>query len=82
MAVGTQAAQIQETLSALRSARLVLPVCCVCELIRDGIEASPERWVTQETYRQVHGVNPAHCLLSHTYCPECFAEFMDRMRAA
>lgn len=84
MAVEIQAAQIQEMLSALRSASPILPACCVCDLIRDETEASPapEHWVTQEMYHQVHGVNPANCLLSHTYCPECFAQFMNRMRAA
>ena len=83
MAVETQSAQVQETLSVLRNASPVLPACCVCALIRDETEAPSrvERWVTQERYRQLHGVNPAHCLLSHTYCPECFLEFMNRMRA-
>ena len=83
MAVETQSVQIQEMLSALRNASPVLPACCVCELIRDETEASPapERWVTQEMYHHVHGVDPADCLLSHTYCPECFMQFMKKMRA-
>ena len=56
----------------------VLTACCVCGLIRDGTESSPdrERWVTQRTYRKTHGINPADFLLTHTYCPECFTQFM------
>jgi hypothetical protein len=59
-------------------APMVLPVCCVCRLIRDKTESSPdrERWVTQRTYRKTHGVNPADFLLTHTYCPECFTQVM------
>ena len=80
----TQSAEIQESLSAVRSACIVLSACCVCELIRDETKASPapERWVTQKMYHQTHGVNSDTCLLSHTYCPECFTQFMDRMKAA
>jgi hypothetical protein len=39
----------------------MLPVCCVCRLIRDETGSSPdrERWVTLWTYRTTHGVNPA-----------------------
>ena len=52
----------------------LLPVCCVCGLIRDGTGFSPglDRWVTQRTYRETHGVNPTE--LTHTYCPECFTK--------
>ena len=52
----------------------MLPVCCVCGLIRDETGSSPdrERWVTPRTYRMAHGVNPTEIALTHTYCPTCF----------
>ena len=54
----------------------LLPVCCVCSLIRDETEPSSDRkrWVTPRTYRKAHGVNPADALLTHTYCPTCFTK--------
>ena len=73
---GTLDIQIQQTLGSLRTAP-ILPACCVCTLIRDETQgAEPERWVTQDHYHEAYGVNPSDCLLSHTYCPECFNEFM------
>jgi len=62
----------------------LLPVCCLCKLIRDEIEASPDRarWISQRTYRKTHGVNPASCLQTHTYCPECFTQVMETIGAA
>ena len=85
MAVETLVAQITpEAPSASRKETTVLPVCCLCRLIRDetGVSRESARWVTQRTYRQTHGVNPADCLLTHTYCPECFTQVMETMRAA
>jgi len=63
-------APMRETFSTL----MLLPVCCVCRLIRDerGSTPGPKRWVTQRTYRKIHGVNPADVLFTHTYCPTCF----------
>ena len=54
----------------------LLPICCVCSLIRDetGFSSDRERWVTPRTYRKAHGVNPADSLLTHTYCPTCFTK--------
>ena len=71
-------ALVRETFTALK----MLPVCCVCKLIRDETGFSPDRecWVTQRTYRQTHGVNPADFPLTHTYCPECFTKAMGAVR--
>ena len=54
----------------------LLPVCCVCSLIRDeaGSSSDRKRWVTPRTYRKAHGVNPANSLPTHTYCPTCFTK--------
>ena len=83
--VGTLFARITHAPpTAARKETPLLPVCCLCRLIRDEIGASPERarWVTQRTYRKTHGVNPADCLQTHTYCPECFTQVVDTIRAA
>ena len=59
----------------------MLPVCCVCELIRDEIGSSlnRERWVTSRTYRITHGVNPTEIAHTHTYCPECFRKAQEKV---
>jgi hypothetical protein len=83
--VDTQCAQITyDTPSTSRKETPLLPVCCLCRLIRDEIGASPDsaRWVTQRTYRKTHGVNPANCLQTHTYCPGCFTQVVETIRAA
>ncbi len=69
--------------SALRTETPLLPVCCLCRLIRDEIGPYLDRacWVTQRTYRKTHGINPADCLQTHTYCPGCFTQVMDTIRA-
>jgi hypothetical protein len=63
-------------------APMVLPVCCVCRLIRDETGSTPglDRWVTPRTYRTTHGVNPADCLLTHTYCLTCFTEAQETVK--
>ena len=60
----------------------LLPVCCVCKLVRDKTGFSPgrEHWVTQRTYRKTHGVNPASFPLTHTYCPTCFTKVKKTVR--
>jgi len=83
--VDTLFAQITHaTPSAARNETPLLPVCCLCRLIRDEIGPSlaSARWVTQRTYRKTHGVNPADCLQTHTYCPGCFTQAMDTIRTA
>jgi hypothetical protein len=85
MAVETLFAQIiHETLPASRGERVLLPVCCVCRLIRDETRSfrNHAHWVTEGTYRKTHGINPADFPLTHTYCPGCFMQVMKTMRAA
>jgi hypothetical protein len=57
----------------------LLPVCCVCSLIREKPGPFPdrERWVRPRAYQQTHGVHQAEVLLTHTYCPKCFTQVMD-----
>lgn len=60
----------------------LLPVCCICGLVRDdtGFPPCPDRWVDQRAYRNTHGVNPTEFPLTHTYCPECFTHVQEAVR--
>jgi len=42
----------------------MLPICCVCGLIRDETGSFPdrERWVRPRTYQTTHGLNPTEFL--------------------
>jgi hypothetical protein len=85
MAVETLFAQItHEAPSASMTETPLVPICCLCQLVRDETGASLDsaRWVTQRTYRKKHGVNPTKLVLTYTYCPKCYHQVMDIMRAA
>lgn len=71
-------ALMRERLTALT----LLPVCCVCRLIRDdtGLTPGPKRWITQRTYRKTYGVNPADAPLTHTYCLTCFTKAQEAVK--
>ena len=71
-----------EAPSASRAKTTVLHVCCVCGLVLDetGSSLDQERWVTQQVFRKTHGLYLGKCLLTHTYCPACFTQVMDRIR--
>jgi hypothetical protein len=60
----------------------LLPICCGCKLIRDDTRLSSGRklWITPQTYRETHGVNPDELAITHTSCPECFAKAHDTVR--
>ena len=60
----------------------LLPACCACGFVQDkaGATAGLERWVSQRTYRDSHGVNPTELALTHTYCPTCFEKVLKIMR--
>jgi hypothetical protein len=74
----------REALSALMRERFIaptlLPVCCVCGLIRDesGYRPSPARWMAQRMYRKTQDMNPT--TLPHTYCPTCFTKVQGTVR--
>ena len=60
----------------------LLPACCACGLVQDkaGATHDLDRWISQRTYRETHGVNPAEHALTHAYCPTCFAKVQEIMR--
>ena len=60
----------------------LLRACCACGLVQDEAGATPglERWISQQAYREAHGVSPAKLALTHTYCPTCFGEVQEIVR--
>lgn len=56
-----------------QAARLLLPVCCVCGLVRDEVDLHAHRtlWITPKSYRKAHHIQVIDLLLTHTYCPAC-----------
>jgi hypothetical protein len=60
----------------------ILPICCVCGLIRDSNESQVESWVTKHAFQQTHRADPSDYRLTHTYCPACYTKFMNRIAAA
>ncbi|MDF0644423.1 MAG: hypothetical protein P0111_10355 [Nitrospira sp.] len=79
----TQATQPDRTESQTKEKSL-LPVCCLCGLIRVESEGSsaPERWVTSRIYEATHQIDPREYLFTHTYCPKCYHKFMSKLRVA
>ncbi len=67
--------ELYKALSEIKTLRGILPVCCVCGLIRDdtGVEQGTGEWmkvdkfVTQKTDIQI----------SHSYCPVCHEKEME-----
>jgi len=62
----------------------LLPVCCVCKLIRSdtSFPFGLDCWLTRRTYREAYGVDPTEIAQTHTYCPECLRKVQDRMQPA
>jgi hypothetical protein len=60
----------------------ILPICCVCGLIREDTSNQSESWVTKQLFRLTHGIDPSDYRLTHTYCPTCYTQFMNRIAAA
>jgi len=83
IATMTHQTQQKQTDSRTREKSL-LPVCCVCGLIRveSHRHAAPERWVTARIYEETHQIDPRECLFTHTYCPGCYSKFMRKIHAA
>ncbi len=58
--------------SASQEVQVCLLLCLRCRLVRDEQETVDATWITQQTYQQSTGIDPADCLLIHTYCPVCY----------
>jgi len=70
------------SMAATMTHTTILPICCVCGLIREETGLEPESWVTKKVFRQSHGIDHSAYRLTHTYCPSCFVQFMNRIAAA
>jgi hypothetical protein len=77
---------VLQTIPSLRPAAymapLLLPVCCVCGLIRDETASLPSRmsWVTPGSYRRTHNVHSTDLLFTYSYCPDSILQAQTRMR--
>jgi len=60
----------------------LLPVCCICGLIRDDRSSTADRtrWIRLKTYRQIYHLSVNEELFTHTYCPDCFIQVQDQVR--
>jgi hypothetical protein len=61
---------------------VLIRVCSLCQLIHDDGETAYERWVTRDVYKMANGVDPPKSRLTYTYCPDCFSESADPLKAA
>ncbi len=59
------------------SAAKVIPICCVCNRVREHVrvEGSWEPWDTLGAYLRRHHLSSGEYQLSHTYCPTCAMQF-------
>lgn len=61
---------------------LLLPVCCICGLIRDDVASTPAHacWITLASYRSRHQMPSTDLVFTHTYCPDCLTQVQERVR--
>ncbi len=66
----------------IQVARVLLPVCCVCGLVRDETDPLSHRtlWVTPGSYRKTHHLHSINIPFTHTYCPACFRKAKASMK--
>jgi hypothetical protein len=61
----------------------IIPICCVCGLIREDADSSKtESWITKQVFRRTYRTELSEYRLTHTYCPTCYTDFMNRIAAA
>ena len=67
--------ELQKALTEIKTLRGILPVCCVCGLIRDdtGVEYGKGEWMKIDKF--VHLKTDAE--ISHNYCPKCYKKAME-----
>jgi PAS domain S-box-containing protein len=61
--------ELQKALAEIKTLRGILPVCCVCGLIRDdnGVEQGKGEWMKVDKFV----IKKTDARVSHTYCPKC-----------
>lgn len=57
----------------------LVPICCLCEKVRDdaGDEAGRGIWQEFRVYMVQHMLRPEEIMFSHTYCPGCLSNQMN-----
>ena len=62
-------------MSEIKTLRGILPVCCVCGLIRDdtGVEKGKGEWMKVDQFV----IQNTEAEVSHTYCPKCYTTAME-----
>lgn len=65
----------------------LLPVCCVCGLVRDDaaphlpdLPAKRVSWMTLNDYRRATKTELACFHFTHTYCPDCLTQVLERVQ--
>ena len=56
----------------------LIPICCVCGLVRDDHGASTDNrsWSDLGSYLERHGLRGVEYKLTHTYCPICIDRYV------
>lgn len=64
--------------------RQVVPICCLCEKVRDdtGTEPGEGLWQEFKFYMASHMLRPDEVMLSHGYCPGCLSSFLKLPKGA
>lgn len=59
------------------NAAIVIPICCVCNRVRELVQAigNSEHWDTLDIYLSRHHIDSGEYHLTHIYCPSCATQF-------
>ena len=61
---------------------LVLLICHLCGLVHDDRETWQAGWLSKKAYRDATRIDPTTCRLAHSFCPECYDYFAQKIQAA
>ncbi len=66
---------VRHLLAEVKALKGILPICCVCGLIRDdtGLEEGKGEWMKLDKFV----VQKTDAQVSHTYCPLCYEKAME-----
>jgi hypothetical protein len=69
---------------ALSTETVFIAICCVCGLVRvrKTFPMHAEQWVTKRAYEKKYGIALIGKPVTHTYCPGCYTDFMQRVTSS
>ncbi len=69
--------KLQDALTEIKTLKGILPVCCVCGLIRDdtGCEHGKGTWMKVDQFI----TRKTDARVSHSYCPKCYDKAMEKL---